>query len=123
MSVATIDNIGGVKLVDINPNKSTDTSAGVYHEGFLYLYCESSIMYACIPCCGYKKVAFYKKEGSTHTVKISFQLDDGSFTSEVTLPDNSWTTYYDVPLNAIAIRAGGIRSGSGVAKLLFSMIA
>lgn len=86
----------GVKLVDINPNKSTGSIVGrtPIYNGAANL----------VPCCGYKKCAAYFPSGVTEP-RVSFYDKDGVKIGSYTFVSaNSWTTYFDVPSNAVFLR-------------------
>lgn len=101
MSVAMIRNIsagGGVKLVDINPTKST--GAGV---GRVEMFASSSWSPCYLPVCGYAKVALYCYLSSGRQMQYAWVYDDGTTSSAKSLSSLTWTDI-DIPSNAICLK-------------------
>lgn len=90
---------GGVKLVDINPNKTNNIKINLMSK-------INVDYYAYIPVQGYKK--FATSISGTYTyIYYSFVLRDGSITTESSghLPvEEEWSDYIDIPSNAILIK-------------------
>ena len=100
MSVAKIDNIGGgVKLVDINPNKTDDYY--FYSAPTSSVYPQARFRF---PVNGYKKISiklYYAYiSGTGRAITLTFKDKDGNDISTITINDiTSWTDY-DIPSNA-----------------------
>lgn len=103
MSVATINNIGGVKLVDINPNKlldsdniisfgATSASGGQQYKSIL-------------PVSGYSICSVYPNlysYGVGATWSYQWRYDDETYSSQTDLTSSTWNDLV-IPNNAIAI--------------------
>lgn len=95
---------GGVELVDINPNKTSD----------VYLYLDLSRNRSnektYFPVQGYKQASF-NFETTYGTVKYAFIYDDETVSAEVTVTNNVWIDI-SIPTNALFIRFNVSYSGS-----------
>ena len=97
MSIATIDNKGGgVKLVDINPNKYVYPS----DQKYMVYASQNDEEMTSLPIYGYKKVAFFGYSGTSMNWK--FKYTDGTYSTQdtITFSSDGWINYIDIPNNA-----------------------
>lgn len=104
MSVATIDNVGGgVKLVDINPNQLTQS--GWTQGGFgwqPFVSDSGSGLVNTIIVAGYKKISM--RVNYNVTTKYRFRMSDDTTSEWVSVSmANTWTSYIDIPNDAIQL--------------------
>lgn len=131
MSLAMIRNIGGIELVDLNPDQNdNDPYPANTDPSINGLFCigvgPASGVVSYIPVCGYKFVKF--KNGSTNsTIKWRFVFADGTVEPDSSLRTESYSStwplsYIPVPQNAIGIQVYGYFASHSWIRLNYSFI-
>ena len=113
--VAKIDNVGGgVKLLDVNPNRDMTNLSSIFGTAY-YLAEGSENKYGSLVVCGYKKISFGTQTSQSSwlsTCGMTFVYDDGTLSSEIKLSSstnpytsNGWkfSDWIDIPSNVVGV--------------------
>lgn len=104
----------GVKLVDINPNKSNQYP--------LNIFVASNNQVTYLPIQGYSKIAF-KKDTENATLAYQFEkIDHTTIGSTINIPA-SWTSYVTIPSDAVFIKIIGTYLSLNHEYLYYSLLA
>lgn len=111
--IATIDNKGGgVKLVDINPDKA-------YTGSYYYVYTVSGSAGTSIPVQGYDKI--YLRTGSARTASYSFLDKNMQAISSGTFSNSSWLEL-SIPKNALLMYMQCTNAAGSGALIYYSLL-